>query len=122
MTGNETAPGPDALEPMVLNQEMVNKLVAKAGGKISTQKAHEIVEALLEIQMRYYAAIATPELDKANAEEAMMTVGQLNGRVAALIVVGAEGVEHLPPDRRKAWQQNAASVREGMAAMMELFA
>lgn len=117
----EEASGPDALAPMALTTEMVNKMVAKCGGKISVQKANDVVDELLQIQMRFYAAIATPELDKADAEEAMMTVGQLNGRIAALIVVGAEAVEHLTPDRRKAWQTNAASVREGMAAMMELF-
>ena len=113
---------PDALAPMVLRSEMINKMVAKCGGKVSVAKANDVVEELLAIQMRYYAAIATPEIAKEDADNALQVVGTLQGHIGALIRVGAEGVEHLTPDRRLLWQNNAMRVRDGMNAMLELFA
>lgn len=101
----------NAPAPGAMRLEFINIMRGRAPGKLTFEKAGEIVDAILEKQMRYYAQMAETEVDN-SAPEFIVAVGELAGRAAAVINIGAEFVQFMSAEKRQQWQQNAQRLRD----------
>lgn len=112
---------PNAPEPSALREELINLLVAKAGGKITRHKAEESVDAMLLKQMMFYSQMAEPELAAPVAEQ-MALVGRMHGLLSAVILQGSDYTQLMSPEKLRTWQRVTSEARTTMRAMMEMFA
>lgn len=98
---------------------MTNFLFASSGGKLTRQKAEDMVAGMLAIQMRYYAALATPEVTD-NAAQVNSAINALTHATGALISAGAAMTGTAFPKEVENWQRAAARMRDAGKAVIEL--
>ena len=109
----------NAPEPGVMRQEFINIVVAKCGGKVSPQKAGEVVDKILEKQAMFYAQMADSEVDTSSIDAAMVAA-ELPGRAQAVIQIGANFVQFMSGDQKLAWQGAAERLRDSCRKLVDL--
>lgn len=113
-------PEGNALAPEVMRAEMINIVVGQGEGRIHRHAAGNIVDAILQKQMQYYAAMATPEVS-VPVEDQMRLVLENSGLVSALITQGAAFTQFMAPDKLVAWRNVAERARDNCKALLEMF-
>lgn len=112
-------PEANAPAPEVMRAELINIMVAKCGGKITRTKAEQVVDAILEKQMRYYAEMADSEVDTSSLDAAMVAA-ELPGRAQAVIEQGARFVQFMSTEQKTAWQGAAERLRDSCRKLVDL--
>jgi hypothetical protein len=110
-------PEPNAPAPEVMRLELVNIVYAKIGSHASRHKAEQIVDAVLEKQMIYYASMADPEVTTDEMARVAAVV-EAKAVIETLIRQGAAVCDYMAD--KSLWQRIATRGRAVVAKLEAL--